>query len=218
LGNRRFESISLQRGVRCEPDFGANPIDAGAALWLEAEFAALGAPFRPGFAVGPRRFGSPPLWRAVVRSRSKRREFVHRLSLPATSLPTYPVILTKPVGLIAIMAVVFAISTITTYVLLCVYWTAGLQRVRLGAFKRYGEVLSGPSSRLSGWCSGFGLSYRDGNLTSRVQIAERVLRALHPGGLRYFRSRRRQASRPPPAAPGRPRSSSPRGHRSDQVR
>jgi len=47
------------------------------------------------------------------------------------------------IGLIMVMAVVFAISTIATYVLLCVYSTAGLQRVRLGAFERYGEVLSG---------------------------------------------------------------------------
>jgi hypothetical protein len=38
---------------------------------------------------------------------------------------------------------VFAISTIATYMLLCVYSTAGLQRVRLGVFERYGEVLSG---------------------------------------------------------------------------
>lgn len=47
------------------------------------------------------------------------------------------------VGLIAAMALVFAITTIATYLLLCVYSTAGLQRVRLGAFERYGEVLSG---------------------------------------------------------------------------
>ncbi len=46
-------------------------------------------------------------------------------------------------GLIAVMAVVFAVSTIATYVLLCVTSTAGLQRVRLGAVERYGEVLSG---------------------------------------------------------------------------
>ena len=37
----------------------------------------------------------------------------------------------------------FAASTIATYVLLCVSSTAGLQRVRLGAVERYGEVLSG---------------------------------------------------------------------------
>jgi transcriptional regulator with XRE-family HTH domain len=47
------------------------------------------------------------------------------------------------IGLIVVMAFVFASSTIATYVLLCVYSTAGLQRVRLGALERYGEVLSG---------------------------------------------------------------------------
>ena len=43
------------------------------------------------------------------------------------------------IGLIVVMGVVFAISTIATYMLLCVYSTAGLQRV----LERYGEVLSG---------------------------------------------------------------------------
>jgi hypothetical protein len=47
------------------------------------------------------------------------------------------------VGLIAVMAVCFAVSTIATYVALCVYSTAGLQRVKLGSFEKYGEVLSG---------------------------------------------------------------------------
>jgi hypothetical protein len=47
------------------------------------------------------------------------------------------------IGLIIAMSIVFAISTIATYVLLCVFSTAGLQRVRLGALERYGEVLSG---------------------------------------------------------------------------
>ena len=46
-------------------------------------------------------------------------------------------------GLIVPMAAVFALSTITAYVLLCVQATAGLHRLRLGAFERYGEVLSG---------------------------------------------------------------------------
>ena len=46
-------------------------------------------------------------------------------------------------GLIVPMAAVFALSTISTYVLLCVHATAGLHRLRLGAFERYGEVLSG---------------------------------------------------------------------------
>jgi nickel/cobalt transporter (NicO) family protein len=53
-------------------------------------------------------------------------------------------------GLILVMALVFAITTIATYMLLCVYSTAGLQRVRLGAFERYGEVLSGAFIALVG--------------------------------------------------------------------
>jgi len=47
------------------------------------------------------------------------------------------------IGLIAVMAILFALSTIATYVVLCVYSVAGLQRVKLGAFEAYGEVLSG---------------------------------------------------------------------------
>ena len=60
------------------------------------------------------------------------------------------------VGLIVVMSVVFAMSTIATYVLLCVFSTASLQRVRLGAFERYGEVLSGAFIALVGvafWAS-----------------------------------------------------------------
>lgn len=47
------------------------------------------------------------------------------------------------VALIAVMAVVFAASTIITYMVLCVYSAAGLQRVKLGPLERYGEVISG---------------------------------------------------------------------------
>lgn len=47
------------------------------------------------------------------------------------------------VGLIILMSLVFAAATIATYVLLCVYSTAGLQRVSLGPLERYGEVISG---------------------------------------------------------------------------
>jgi len=47
------------------------------------------------------------------------------------------------VGLIVVMSLVFAFTTIATYVVLCVYSTAGLQRVRLGPLERFGEVLSG---------------------------------------------------------------------------
>ena len=46
-------------------------------------------------------------------------------------------------GLIAAMALGFALSTIATYVALCVTSVAGLQRLRLGNIERYGEVLSG---------------------------------------------------------------------------
>jgi nickel/cobalt transporter (NicO) family protein len=47
------------------------------------------------------------------------------------------------IGLIIVMSIVLAISTIAAYVLLCLFSTVGLQRVQLGAFERYGEVLSG---------------------------------------------------------------------------
>jgi nickel/cobalt transporter (NicO) family protein len=47
------------------------------------------------------------------------------------------------VGLIILMSLVFAATTIATYVLLCVYSVAGLQRVSLGPMERYGEVFSG---------------------------------------------------------------------------
>lgn len=47
------------------------------------------------------------------------------------------------VGLLAAMAVVFTAATVATYVALCLYSIAGLERVNLGPFERYGEVLSG---------------------------------------------------------------------------
>jgi hypothetical protein len=54
------------------------------------------------------------------------------------------------VGLIIVMSLVFALSTIATYVILCVCSTAGLQRVRLGPLERYGEVMSGAFVALVG--------------------------------------------------------------------
>ncbi|MFN2460313.1 MAG: hypothetical protein ABR591_06470 [Candidatus Velthaea sp.] len=45
--------------------------------------------------------------------------------------------------LLAVMSAVFALTTIATYVALCVTSAAGLQRLRLGALEQYGEVLSG---------------------------------------------------------------------------
>jgi len=46
-------------------------------------------------------------------------------------------------GLVILMSLVFGASTVATYVLLCVYSVAGLQRVSLGPLERYGEVVSG---------------------------------------------------------------------------
>jgi hypothetical protein len=53
-------------------------------------------------------------------------------------------------GLLAIMSIVFAISTVATYVTLCVASAAGAQAVDLGPFERYGEVLSGSLIALVG--------------------------------------------------------------------
>ena len=59
------------------------------------------------------------------------------------------------VGVISAMAAVFALSTIATYVVMCVYSTAGLQRLRLGALEHYGEVLSGAVIAGTGVIFGF---------------------------------------------------------------
>lgn len=47
------------------------------------------------------------------------------------------------VGLIVAMSLLFAASTIATYVVLCTLSARSLERVRLGPLERYGEVLSG---------------------------------------------------------------------------
>jgi len=46
-------------------------------------------------------------------------------------------------ALLAIMAFVFALTTIVTYIVLCVASSTGMQRLRLGPFERHGEVISG---------------------------------------------------------------------------
>lgn len=53
--------------------------------------------------------------------------------------------------LIVIMALVFALSTMATYVVMCVYSTQGLRRFRLVVLERYGEVLSGAFILLLGF-------------------------------------------------------------------
>jgi putative Mn2+ efflux pump MntP len=47
------------------------------------------------------------------------------------------------IALIAVMSIVFAVSTIATYVGLCVASASGLQRMSFGPLERYGEILSG---------------------------------------------------------------------------
>ena len=53
-------------------------------------------------------------------------------------------------GLILTMSLVFAATTIATYVLLCLASVAGLRRVSLGPLEKYGEVLSGAFIALIG--------------------------------------------------------------------
>ena len=52
--------------------------------------------------------------------------------------------------LIIPMALLFAISTIATYIILCVYSTVLLRQVRFVAFEQYGEILSGSFIALLG--------------------------------------------------------------------
>ena len=54
-------------------------------------------------------------------------------------------------SLLSLMAVVFGLSTIVTYVVLCVTSAKGIQRLKLGRFEEYGEVLSGAFIALIGF-------------------------------------------------------------------
>ncbi len=53
-------------------------------------------------------------------------------------------------GLLGVMAVVFAASTIVTYVVLCALSARGMQSLNLGPFERYGEIFSGSIIALLG--------------------------------------------------------------------
>lgn len=53
-------------------------------------------------------------------------------------------------GLLAIMAMLFAAATITTYVLLCIAALRGMEGLRFGRLEEYGEVLSGALIALLG--------------------------------------------------------------------
>ena len=46
-------------------------------------------------------------------------------------------------GLLIIMALVFAAATIATYIVLSVYSAKGLEQFRYGQFEQYGEIVSG---------------------------------------------------------------------------
>jgi ABC-type nickel/cobalt efflux system permease component RcnA len=58
-------------------------------------------------------------------------------------IPAFFAASTHGAALLGVMAIVFALSTILTYVGTCIAGIAGLQRVSLGPLERYGEVLSG---------------------------------------------------------------------------
>jgi hypothetical protein len=60
------------------------------------------------------------------------------------------------IGQLAAMATVFAVSTVATYTALCVGALAGVSRLQLGTFERYGEVLSGAFIALVGVAFGLG--------------------------------------------------------------
>src|SRR5665213_1069099 len=47
------------------------------------------------------------------------------------------------IGLLIIMALVFATATIATYIILSVYSAKGLEQFRFRRFERYGEIVSG---------------------------------------------------------------------------
>lgn len=51
---------------------------------------------------------------------------------------------------LAVMSAVFAVSTIATYVVLVLLSSSGLERLSLGRFERYGEVISGAFIALIG--------------------------------------------------------------------
>ena len=58
-------------------------------------------------------------------------------------IPAFLAASTKGPVLLAIMALIFAIATIATYIVMSVVGVRSLQRTSLGRFERYGEVLSG---------------------------------------------------------------------------
>jgi hypothetical protein len=95
--------------------------------------------------------GEPPLHEHRHRMTARTALLVILGSSPMVEgIPAFFAAAKYGVGLIVAMSAVFALSTIATYVVLCVASAASLQRVRFGAVERYGEVLSGAFIALVG--------------------------------------------------------------------
>ena len=58
-------------------------------------------------------------------------------------LPAFLAAAPLGLGALALMAAVFGVTTIGTYVITCTLSAAGLQQMRLPKLERYGEVISG---------------------------------------------------------------------------
>jgi ABC-type nickel/cobalt efflux system permease component RcnA len=65
-------------------------------------------------------------------------------------IPAFLAASTYGFTLLAVMAVVFALATIITYVVTCVTGVVGLRRTSLGPLERYGELISGALVALVG--------------------------------------------------------------------
>ncbi len=86
---------------------------------------------------------SPPVASARQASSRTALLFILGSSPMVEGIPAFFAAAKYGAALIAVMSAVFAFATVATYVILCVYSTAGLHRICLGPLERYGEVLSG---------------------------------------------------------------------------
>lgn len=66
------------------------------------------------------------------------------------AIPTFFAAAKFGAGFIFLMSLLFAASTIATYVVMCVYSSSALRSVSLGKFEEYGEVISGAFIALVG--------------------------------------------------------------------
>ena len=79
------------------------------------------------------------------------------------------------VATIVVMAVLFAASTMATYLVRSVAAASGLQRLKLGAFEQYGEIISGLFVALVGLAFG-SMSIRMAPLAPRDRLRAVILR------------------------------------------